>query len=114
MVEAERAAKGKGRAAGIAAARDRFYKGDIAREMVAFLKQHAAPWELHDCAAGVARGEEPAMTTYRGCEVYKHAFGSQGPVLLESLNMLEQLDLKAMGRNSAAYVNSVVRATNLG
>ena len=46
MVEAERKAGKKGRAAGIAAARDRFYKGDIAREMVAFLKEHQAPWEL--------------------------------------------------------------------
>ncbi len=43
MVEAERAAKGRGRAAGIAAARDRFYKGDLAKEMVAFLQQHQAP-----------------------------------------------------------------------
>ena len=46
MVEAERAAKAKGRAAGIAAARDRFYKGDIARDMVAFLQKHEAPFDI--------------------------------------------------------------------
>jgi gamma-glutamyltranspeptidase/glutathione hydrolase len=82
MVEAERANKGKSREAGIAAARDRFYKGDIAREMVAFLQQHGAPFELSDFAEFYAKVEAPAMTTYRGYEVYKHAFGSQGPVLL--------------------------------
>ena len=55
MVEAERAASAHGRAAGIVAARDRFYKGDIAREMVAFLKEHDAPWELSDFAEFFAR-----------------------------------------------------------
>src|SRR5262245_13070120 len=89
MVEAERAAKARGRAAGITAARDRFYKSDIAREIVAFLKKHGAPFELSDFAEYFARVEEPARTTYRGYTVYKHGFGSQGPVLLQTLNMLE-------------------------
>src|SRR5205823_6531517 len=66
MVEAERAAASKGRAAGVVAARDRFYKGDIAREMVAFLKQHQAPFELDDFAEFFAKIEEPATTNYRG------------------------------------------------
>ena len=56
MVEAERKASKKGRGAGIAAARDRFYKGDIAREMVAFLKQHQAPWELDDFSDYLRQG----------------------------------------------------------
>jgi len=85
MVEAERHASKNGRAAAVAAARDRFYKGDIAREMVAFLKDHHAPFELEDFAEYFAKVEEPATTTYRGYQVYKHAFGSQGPVLLEAL-----------------------------
>ena len=55
MVEAERAAKRKGRAAGIVAARDRFYKGDIAREMVAFLQKHGAPFDVTDFAEFFAR-----------------------------------------------------------
>ena len=113
MVEAERKAARRGRAAGIVAARDRFYKGDIAREMVAFLKQHDAPWELDDFSDFFAKVEEPAVTTYRGYDVYKQAFGSQGPVLLESLNILEQFDLKSMGRNSADYVHTVVEAMKL-
>src|SRR4051812_35917642 len=113
MVAAERASKSKGRNAGIVAARDRFYKGDIAREMVAFLKQHDAPFELSDFAEFYARVEAPAMTTYRGYEVYKHAFGSQGPVLLQALNILENFDLKAMKLNSADYLHTVVEALKL-
>ena len=97
MVEAERGAKSKGRAAGIVAARDRFYKGDIAREMVAFLQKHDAPFDASDFAEFFARIEEPAKTTYRGYTVYKHGFGSQGPVLLQTLNILENFDLHAMG-----------------
>jgi gamma-glutamyltranspeptidase/glutathione hydrolase len=113
MVEAERQAAGKGRAAGIVAARDRFYKGDIARDMVAFLEQHHAPFELDDFAEFFAKVEEPATTTYRGYQVYKHSFGSQGPVLLEALNILERFDLKAMKRNSADYLHTVVEALKL-
>jgi gamma-glutamyltranspeptidase/glutathione hydrolase len=113
MVEAERANKDKGRNAGIVAARDRFYKGDIAREMVAFLKQHDAPFELADFAEFYARVEAPAMTTYRGFEVYKHAFGSQGPVMLQALNILENFDLKAMKLNSGDYLHTVVEALKL-
>ncbi|PYR48055.1 MAG: hypothetical protein DMF89_17050 [Acidobacteria bacterium] len=113
MVEAERAAVRNGRAAGVAAARDRFYKGDIASEMVAFLKEHHAPFELDDFADYFAKVEEPATTSYRGYQVYKHAFGSQGPVLLEALNILEQFDLKAMKRNSADYLHTVIEALRL-
>jgi gamma-glutamyltranspeptidase/glutathione hydrolase len=113
MVEAERAAARQGRTAGIIAARDRFYKGDIARDMVAFLKQHQAPFELDDFSEFFARIEAPATTSYRGYQVYKHSFGSQGPVLLEALNILEQFDLKSMKHNSADYLHTVVEALKL-
>jgi gamma-glutamyltranspeptidase / glutathione hydrolase len=113
MVEAERAHKAQGRSAGIVAARDRFYKGDIAEEMVAFLKQHDAPFDRADFAEFYARIEQPAMTTYRGYEVYKHGFGSQGPALLETLNILENFDLKAMKLNSAQYLHTMVEALKL-
>ena len=59
------------------------------------------------------RIEEPAVTSYRGYEVYKHAFGSQGPVLLQTLNILEQFDLRAMKHNSADYLHTVVEALKL-
>ena len=114
MVQAERSAASKGREAGIVAARDRFYKGDIAREMVAFLKQHQAPFELDDFSEFFAKIEEPATTNYRGYQVYKHSFGSQGPVLLETLNILENFDLKSMKRNSADYIHTVIEALKLG
>ena len=113
MVEAERGAKRRGRAAGIAAARDRFYKGDIAAEMVAFLQQHGAPFDKSDFAEYFARIEEPARTTYRGYTVYKHGFGSQGPVLLQALNILENFDLHGMGYASADYLHTVTEALKL-
>ena len=113
MVEAERAHKSEGRSAGIVAARDRFYKGDIATEMVGFLKQHEAPFELADFAEFFARVEQPSVTTYRGYEVYKHFFGGQGPVLLEALNILENFDLRSMKLNSPEYLHTVVEALKL-
>jgi len=113
MVEAERAAKARGRSAGIIAARDRFYKGDIAREMVKFLRDHNAPFDESDFAEYFARVEEPARTTYRGYTIYKHGFGSQGPVLLQTLNILEQFNLHAMGYASADYLHTVVEAMKL-
>lgn len=113
MVDAERAAKNKGRAAGIVAARDRFYKGDIAAEMVAFLQKHGAPFDASDFAEYYARIEEPAKTTYRGYTIYKHGFGSQGPSLLQALNILENFDLHAMGYGSADYLHTVTEALKL-
>jgi gamma-glutamyltranspeptidase / glutathione hydrolase len=113
MVEAERAAKSKGRAAGITAARDLFYKGEIGSEMVAFLRKNGAPFSDADFAEFFAKIEEPAKTTYRGYTVYKHGFGSQGPVLLESLNILENFDLHAMGYGSADFFHTVTEAMKL-
>jgi gamma-glutamyltranspeptidase / glutathione hydrolase len=113
MVEAERGAKGRGRAAAVAAARDRFYKGDIAKEMVAFLQKHQAPFDASDFAEYFARIEPPASTSYRGYTVYKHGFSSQGPVMLQALNILETFDLAAMRHDSADYVHTVTEAMKL-
>jgi gamma-glutamyltranspeptidase/glutathione hydrolase len=113
MVDAERKASRRGRAAAIVAARDRFYKGDLAREMVDFLKKHQAPFELADFAEFFAKVEEPAKTSYREYEVYKQSFGSQGPLLLQALNILEQFDLASMKRGSADYLHTVVEALKL-
>ena len=113
MVEAERAHAHLGREQGIAAARDRFYKGDIAEQMVAFLQEHGAPFELSDFAEFYSRVEEPTSTDYRGYTIYKHGFNSQGPVLLQTLNILEEFDLQAMGHNSPDYIHTVVEAMKL-
>src|SRR5262245_18393008 len=73
LVASERAAKAKGlgRKAAIIAARNRFYKGDIARDFAAFLKAHKAPYELSDFSEFYAKLEEPTSTDYRGYTVYK-------------------------------------------
>ena len=113
MVDAEKAAGAKGRTAGIVAARDRFYKGDIAREMVAFLNEKGAPWELDDFASFSVKVEAPLTTSYRGYDVYTQTFNSQGPVLLQALNMLEGVDLRAMRHNSADYIHTVTEALKL-
>lgn len=114
MVQAERAAiRNGGRIAGIIAARDRFYKGDIAEEMVAFLQENGAPYSIEDFAEFYARIEEPVSTNYRGYDVYKQPFNSQGPALLQALNILENFDLQAMGHNSADYLHVVIEALKL-
>ena len=96
MVEAERAAAGQGRAAGIVAARDRFYKGDIAREMVAFLRSttRRSSWTTSPSSS---RGSRSRRTPPTAATRLQAGFGSQGPVLLQTLNILEKFDLKAMG-----------------
>ena len=113
MVEAERGAKSAGRAAALTAARDRFYKGDIAREMVRFLREHGTPFDESDFAEFFARIEEPASVTYRGYTVYKQGFNSQGPALLQTLNILENFDLQKMGHNSADYLHVLTEAMKL-
>ena len=113
MVEAERSAAADGREAGIVAARERFYAGDIAREMVAFLDDHGTPFALADFAEFFARIETPAQTDYREYTVYKHGFVSQGPALLQMLNILENFDLRAMGHGSADYFHTIAEAMKL-
>ena len=81
--------------------------------MVAFLQKHGAPFDASDFAEYYARIEEPAKTTYRGYTVYKHGFGSQGPVLLQALNILENFDLQKMGHASADYLHTVTEAMKL-
>lgn len=113
MVEAERGKVVQGREAGIEAARDRFYKGDIAEEMVAFLKKNGAPYEISDFAEFFARVEEPVATTYKQYTIYKQPFNSQGPMLLQTLNILENFDLRSMGHNSADYSHVLIEAMKL-
>ena len=113
MVEAERAHAGAGREAAIVAARDRFYKGDIAAEMVDYLREHGSGFALSDFAEFYARVEAPVQIDYRGYTVYKQPFNSQGPALLQALNILETFDLRAMGQNSADYTHLLIEALKL-
>ena len=114
LVEAEQQASAGGRVAGIGAVRDYFYRGPIARRISEFSKKEGGLLREEDFADFRARVEKPLATNYRGVEVYKVGFWSQGPVLLQNLNLLEGIDLKAMGHNSADYVHTVVEAMKLG
>ena len=115
MVEAERAAlkRGADRKKGIMAAYDRFYKGDIAQEFVRGSKEQGGLITLQDLANWKLIEEEPLKVTYKGIDVYKLQQWTQGPVLLQALNILENFDLKDMGYNSAQYIHTVYQALSL-
>ena len=113
LVEAEQQAASKGRQAALKAARDRFYKGDIAREMAQFSEENGGLFRYEDFAEYTAKLEEPVSTTYRGYTIYKNASATQGPAELFALNILEGYDLKKMGLNSADYIHTSVEAMKL-
>lgn len=115
LVEAEQQAlaQGKNRRDAIYAAYNRFYKGDIAREFVRGVKEQGGLITLEDLARWKVYIEEPSMTNYKGIAVYKLNSWVQGPVMLQTLNILENFDLKSMGYNSARYIHTVYQAMNL-
>jgi len=113
LVEAERKAKGKGRRAALKAARDRFYKGDIARQMAAFSEANGGLFRYDDFAAYTAKVEDPVSSDYRGYTVYKNPSATQGPAELFTLNILRGYDVKAMKHNSADYIHAGVEAVKL-
>jgi gamma-glutamyltranspeptidase / glutathione hydrolase len=115
MVEAEELAlkQNKSRKDAIYAAYDRFYKGDIAQEFVRGCQEQGGLISLEDLARWKPQEEEPLHINYKGIEVYKLRQWSQGPVLLQSLNILENIDLHAMGYNSARYIHTIYQTMNL-
>jgi gamma-glutamyltranspeptidase / glutathione hydrolase len=115
LVEAEQQAlrKGKSRREAIMAAYERFYRGDIAQEFVRGLQEEGGLITLSDLANWRVKTEEPVMTTYRGIDVYKLQPWSQGPAMLQALNILENFDLKAMGYNSTRYINTLYQTMSL-
>jgi gamma-glutamyltranspeptidase/glutathione hydrolase len=113
LVEAEKQNASKGRHAALQAARDRFYKGDIAKEMAAFSEANGGLFRYEDFASYTAKVEEPVSINYRGYQVYKNASSCQGPSELFALNILEGYDLKGMGHNSTAYIHTTVEALKL-
>ena len=115
LVENEQAAlrQGKSRKEAIMAAYDRFYKGDIAQEIVRGVREEGGLFTMADLANWKVKIEEPLSTTYKGIEVYKLQQWQQGPVMLQALNILENFDLKAMGYNSPKYIHTLYQAMNL-
>jgi gamma-glutamyltranspeptidase/glutathione hydrolase len=115
LVEAEKQAlaAGKSRKEAIQAAYDRFYRGDVAQEFVRGAQEQGGLITLADLANWKPRIEQPLSVNYRGIDVYKLDVWTQGPALLQSLNILENFDLRTMGYNSAGYVHTVYQAMNL-
>jgi len=115
MVEAEQQAlkKGKSRKEAIYAANDRFYKGDIAKEFARGAQEQGGLITEGDLANWKVKIEEPLMINYKGIDVYKLSQWTQGPSMLQALNILENFDLKSMGYNSARYIHTVYQALNL-
>jgi gamma-glutamyltranspeptidase/glutathione hydrolase len=115
LVAAERdaLAAGKNRKQAIMAAYDRFYRGDIAEELVRSTQAEGGLITLQDLDNWQVYIEQPVSTNYRGIDVYKLTHWVQGPVMLQALNILENLDVKALGYNSSAYIHALYQAMNL-
>ena len=111
--EARALAQGKSRKDAIMAAYDRFYKGDIAQELVRGVQEEGGLITMQDLARWQVRIEEPVKTSYKGIDVYKLPFWQQGPAMLQALNILENADLKSMGYNSPRYIHTLYQAMNL-
>jgi gamma-glutamyltranspeptidase/glutathione hydrolase len=112
LAAAEKRAHGK-RAAKIKAVRDYFYMGPLAKRMADFCAKNGGLITLDDLANFHAETDQPRTTTYRGYQINKPGFWTQGPVMLEALNMLEGYDLRAMGHNSPQYLHTVVEVAKL-
>lgn len=115
LVDAEQLAlkAGKSRKEAIYAAYDRFYKGDIARDFVKGSQELGGLHTYEDLATWKVKVEEPVMTSYKGIDVYKLTTWTQGPALLQALNMLEGMDLKGMGYNSPKYIHTLYQVMSL-
>jgi gamma-glutamyltranspeptidase/glutathione hydrolase len=113
LVEAEQEQSRQGRHAALRAARDRFYKGDIAREMAQFCEANGGLFRYDDFARYSAELEEPVSLDYRGYRMFKNPSASQGPAELFGLSSLRGYDLKALGHNSAAYIHTCAEAVKL-
>jgi gamma-glutamyltranspeptidase/glutathione hydrolase len=115
LVEAEQQAlkAGKTRKQAILAAYDRFYKGDIARELVRGVQEDGGLITMADLANWQVRIEEPLHVSYRGIEVYKLPLWQQGPALLQALNILENTEVKGMGYNSPQYLHLIYQTMSM-
>jgi len=113
LIETEKRTRG-GRRRKLQAARDRFYKGDIADELVAYYIENGGFLRKEDLAAHKTRVEDPVTVNYRGYTVCKCDTWTQGPYLCQTLRLLEGFDLEAMGHLSADYVHVLTEALKLG
>ncbi len=104
---------GKSRKEAIYAAYDRFYKGDIAEELVRATQEQGGLITMEDLANWKVHIEKPDKVNYKGIDVYKLTSWVQGPVMLQALNMMEQLDMECLSYNSAKYMHGLYQVMNL-
>ncbi|HEV8585062.1 MAG TPA: gamma-glutamyltransferase [Methylomirabilota bacterium] len=117
LVEEEARHRARGRKDAIYAARDRFYRGDIAQRIAKAVQDEGGLMTAADLASYRGRVETPtrgALRTPLGTfEVLKTDFWGQGPVLLQALALLEGVDLVRIGHNSPEYIHTVTEALKL-
>jgi gamma-glutamyltranspeptidase/glutathione hydrolase len=113
MADQEKAAAGRGRDAGLAAARDAFYRGDIAQTIAKYHRENGGLLTEEDLAAYRSEVEKPLCYTFKGTDVLSCGPWCQGPVLLQMLSMLNEVDLKALGHNSKEYIHLLAEVMNL-
>ncbi len=111
--EERKAARRKGRKGGLKAARDAFYKGDIARQVEKFIQKEGGLMRYEDFAGFTVNFEPTVKTRFDGIELHGCGPWSQGPTLPMALNILKSFDLKRMGHNSPDYVHVVTEALKL-
>jgi gamma-glutamyltranspeptidase/glutathione hydrolase len=123
LCRAEADAAHRGRVAGIEAARDAFYRGEIAERIVRFMREHpvedasgsahAGLLAYEDLAEWRATVEEPVRGSFRGLDVHKCPPWTQGPVFLQQLGILDGYDLARLGRTSAEYLHVLIESAKL-
>lgn len=115
MVEAETLAlqKGKSRKDAIMAAYNRFYKGDIAAEIVRGVQEEGGLITMEDLANWKPLEEEPLTINYKGIDIYKLSQWTQGPSFLQALQILEEIDVKKLGYNSPQYIHTLYQVLNM-
>jgi gamma-glutamyltranspeptidase/glutathione hydrolase len=113
QAETDALAAGASRHDAIMAAYQRFYKGDIGEEFVRASREMGGLHTMQDLAGWQVHVEEPVMAQYKGIDVYKLNTWVQGPVMLQALNMLESMDVRSLGYNSAQYLHTLYQVMNL-
>jgi gamma-glutamyltranspeptidase/glutathione hydrolase len=112
LVTVEKKTRGN-RVKKIQAVRNHFYRGPLARRLADFSEKNGGLIRYDDLAKFRAETDAPVTGTYRGYTIVKPGYWTQGPVMIQALNILEGYDLKAMGHNSAEYLHTVVEAVKL-
>jgi gamma-glutamyltranspeptidase/glutathione hydrolase len=113
MADQEAAARHRGREAGLAAARDAFYRGDIARAIVRFQKDNGGFLSAEDLAGYRSGFDEPVETSFGDIRLYACGPWCQGPSLLQALNLLDAAELHKLGHNSSGYLHRITEAVKL-